>query len=78
MQIQPNNPLARFKTANFYNPWDAIAKKVGISKFNLIKISKKNKDEVLKMSLGTYLAIKEKLGVEMLDFDTVLERKQND
>ena len=68
-KLNEKNPLAKYKRSDIYLPWLEIERQTGLSHSTVIALAKKTYEEMLKVNLGTYLVFKEKLGVDLLNFD---------
>ncbi len=73
--INKENPLVKYQRdltkENFgkrINNWKLIANKCGMPLQTIISIARLTYDGVLRMSLGSYLKIKNGIGVDMLSF----------
>ena len=73
-EYSEKNPLVRYQlklakesVGKGINVWNEVAARAGIHVQTIFNLARKNKKEVLGMSLGVYLKLKKNLGVDMLD-----------
>jgi hypothetical protein len=71
--LNPNNPLViyqreltRKNVGTNTNNWQIIADELGLPVNSILAIARADQNKSLSMRLGTYVKIKEKLGVDML------------
>jgi hypothetical protein len=71
-----DNPLAKYynklvkKNKNKrVNNWRILGELTGVPTQTVISVARKSEQEVLKMEIGTYLKIKNSIGVDMLKFN---------
>ena len=60
------NRLKQYKSKTF-SEWKDIAKDTGLNDKQLIRISKMDINQVLKLTLNTYLVLKVTIGVDLLE-----------
>ena len=65
--LNKQNPLTRYKLENPNLKWTDIGDKLGMWRITLSNIAKKDKEQILRTPVGTYLKIKEVLGIDMVN-----------
>ena len=74
--LNPNNPLTKYQRAlsvknvgRGRNNWKIVSDLSGLHLQTIISIARLDYEGVLRMSLRTYLMLRDNLGVDMLSFD---------
>lgn len=83
--MNENNPLVKFQrdltrsnVGKKVNNWKLLSELTGLHLQTIISIARLDYSGVLRMSLGTYLKLKDTINVDMLSFGKVDDQRIND
>lgn len=74
LQMNENHPLTKYvrekmkeNVGKNFNVWNHVSELTGLNQQNLILLCKKNREESMKTTIGTYVILREQLNVDLLD-----------
>lgn len=66
--LNENNPLARYRIANYKKSWSSIAKEAGLHEQHIMRVAKYDAQESSKQRIASAISLFDALGVDFVAF----------